>query len=487
MGNADLTVLALDVGTTAVKAGIVRGGAITAAASSSPLETSTPADGWVEQDADDWWAATVEAIAALPPADLDDVDVVAVTGQMQDLLCIDGTGHPVRPVILYGDTRADRELGELLHALPDWPHAVGRPPDPTAVAAKWRWLVDNEPNTVAATRHVVFGAGGEVVRRLTGAVMCDHTTASTTGMYELSARSWWPPIAKIDDLPVPPLDDRRPWPMLPTFAEELGLPPTATVVLAPGDAAATTLGIVGTELDRAYAYLGTSGWVAAATDALPDTDGFVLPGLNADHWVVAAPLIAAGATVDWAREVLLGGIDHDELDALAKGVCAATAGVLALPHLDGQRLPIADATARVALVGMGRSTDRAVIAAAILESVAHALRQLAELVAPEGEDFLVCGGGSRSDTWCQTIADVTGRTVHRTDDEHASLLGAAIAAGAESSPRPTTGSFPPDPLHHWAHRGAAAMFDALGPALRLTTEGLADLRNAADDTVDSDT
>ncbi len=477
MTTSDLTVLALDVGTTAVKAAIVRDGAIAAATSSSPLETMTPADGWVEQDADDWWAATVEAIAALSPTERETVDVVAVTGQMQDLLCLDGTGHPIRPVILYGDTRAERELGSLVQRLHDWPEAVGRPPDPTAVAAKWRWLVGHEPETVAATRHVLFGAGGEVVRRLTGAVMCDHTTASTTGMYALANHAWWPPVIEVDDIPAPPLDDRRPWPILPGIAQELGLPPQVSVVLAPGDAVATTLGIVGTEPDRAYAYLGTSGWVAASTDSRPDTAGFVLPGLDADHWVVAAPLIAAGATVDWAREVLLGGIDHDELDALARGVCAAMAGVLALPHLDGQRLPNADPTARAALVGMGRSTDRSIIAAAILEGVAHALRQLAELVAPEGDELLVCGGGSRSDVWCQAIADVTGRTVHRTDDENAALLGAAIAAGATPPTRTTTGSFSPYPQRSLAHAEAAALFDALGPELQLTNEGLAALRN----------
>ncbi|MEM8620289.1 MAG: FGGY family carbohydrate kinase [Actinomycetota bacterium] len=464
-----MTTLAIDVGSTNAKVGIVHDGTVVAHAS-TPVDTSTSGpDGAMEQDADQWWSAVSAAIRALPADDRSSIDAVAVTGQMQDLLCIGADGRPVRSVVLYSDTRAAAEADELGTEVDGWADEVGRPPDATSVGAKWRWLQRHEPQTVAATDVVVFGGAAEIVRRLTGVARCDHTVASTTGLYHATDRRWWDPIISTLQLPASPLDDGRPHAVNGAVADTLGLPTTARVVLAPGDAVATTLGIVGTSPDRPYAYLGTSGWVAASTTTMPTSNAFALPGLRQDHWVAAAPMIAAGATVDWARAVLLGDIDHDELDRLTSGVCAAASGVLALPHLDGQRLPEADATARVALVGMGRSTTRATIGAAVLEGVAHALRQLTTLVAPgDGTDgeLLVCGGGSRSDSWCQAIADVTGRTVIRTDDEHASLIGAALAADGATAPSVgSDNSFIPDAARHGCHQTVAPAFDDLGPAL----------------------
>ncbi|HRE00008.1 MAG TPA: hypothetical protein PLV68_01845, partial [Ilumatobacteraceae bacterium] len=48
-------------------------------------------------------------------------------------------------------------------------------------------------------------------------------------------------------------------------AGETGLPVGLAVVHDDGDAVATTVGLLGTALGRAYASLGTSAWVAVAT------------------------------------------------------------------------------------------------------------------------------------------------------------------------------------------------------------------------------
>jgi xylulokinase len=472
-------VLAIDVGSSAAKAGVVEPDGTVVEVASSPIRTDTPLDRWVEQDAEQWWTAALAAVDALDPAQRARVAAVAVTGQMQDLVCVGADGAPLRPVILYSDTRAAELQDELVDELPGWGVAVGATPDATSVVGKWRWLVRHEPDTAAATMAVTFGAGAEVERRLTGRTLCDRTTAATTGVYDLATGSWWAPAVAADRMPVPELDDGGSRGLSVEMAERLGVPAGTVVVLAPGDAVATTLGIVGLQVDAPYASLGTSGWVAAAAPSRPHAPGLILlPGLGADHWVIAGPLLAGGVVADWAREQLLGGIDVAEFDRLASGTCAAGAGVLAFPHLDGIRVPTPDATASAALVGLTRRTDRRVIAAAVVEGVAHALRQIADLVGAPDRPLRVCGGVTDSDVWCTTIADVTGRVVERTDDTHASLRGAAIAAGLASITPPSTATFHPDPVRHALHRRLAATVDSLGDALRPISATLARVRAA---------
>lgn len=483
-------VLAIDVGTSTVKAAHVVDARVEAVAE-HPLTVQHPHDGHVEQHPHDWWNATVAAVRQLGVHFTATVDVIAVTGQMQDLITLDVQGRSVRPAVLYADTRATVEHQELVDELgAAWPEAVGAVPDATNLAAKWRWLHREEPDTLERTTTVVVGAHGAIAHRLTGRAAADPTTAATTGLYDLGAGSWWKPACTAGAPVVPPI------PVAPIVApnsilgsciaeaaQALGVPVGVPVVLATGDAVATTLGVVGTERDQPYAYVGTSGWIAVATAAAHPSPGvIVLPGLGSHHWISTAPLITGGAAIDWVRTTLLGGVDYDHFDRLAAGACAAAEGVIVSPHLDGSRAPYPDPHATGVVIGVRRSTSRAVIAAGALEGVAHALRAIADAVTPTTRELAVCGGSSRSDLMAQILADVTGRTVHRVADEHAALRGAATCAHAALGVAPIPAAdrlatFTPRSAQRRAHERLAPVFDALAGALGTTFASLADVRS----------
>jgi xylulokinase len=476
-------VLAVDVGTSAVKVALVNDGDVEAAAAADhPLDAPRP--GWAEQHPDDWWTATARAATALRgQASFDDIDAVAVTGQMQDLVCLDDGGAPVRPAILYSDVRAAAEHERLVAALgPEWAAAIGATPDPSHVAAKWHWLVDHEPEHVARTQTVVFGAAGAVVHRLTGVACCDPSTAATTGLYELDRRRWWPPAVDALGIPVPAITDVAAIAGVLTAAagDAIGVAAGTPVVHANGDAVATTVGVCGMVLDRPYAYLGTSGWVAVSTAEprrIPAV--IVLPGLGPGHWVAAAQLSVVGAAPDWARDHLLGGVTHPDLEALAaEGGCAAADGVLFVPTLDGTR---AVPSATGVLLGVRRATTAATIAAAVVEGVAHVVRQLLNVVAPGAVDLAVCGGASRSPALVQAVADVTGCHVGRVSAEHAAVLGAATAAhlalGAPALAPPLAGDpVRPDEARAAVHRRVASTFDAVVPTMTPLLTSLGEVR-----------
>lgn len=471
-------VLAIDLGSSAVKAAVVDADGVVGDVAAAPIATTHPGSGRVEQDAVEWWTSTLTAVRTLPAAELASVTSIAVTGQMQDLLCLDADGEPLRPVLLYSDTRAAAEHDALVADFGDaWAAAVGAPPDATSVLSKWAWLVAHEPDVAARTDRVVLGGGAEALRRLTGAVVSDHATAATTGLYDLRARSWWLPAVDRLGSRLPELDDHEPRPILRRVADDLGVSPDAVVVLAPGDAVAATVGVIGTEVGHSYASLGTSGWVAASTaSAATETGLIVLPGLHSEHWIAVGPVLALGSVLDWARTELLGGIAVDEFEALAVAGNGAAAGIVAVPHLSGTR---DDPSARAAIVGLGASTTRADIASALLEGTGQTLRQVWERLVETGHDHggpvAVCGGGTQSDAWCQTIADVLGRDVERTNDEHASLLGAAIVAGLDLALERDGAVLRPRTERTTMHRSVGELFNRVDSALRPVSRSLLEL------------
>lgn len=470
-------IVAVDVGTTLVKAGVVVDGQLSGPIATRPLSIASPRPGWSEQDPADWWTAARAAIAEVVAATeiAGPVAAVAVTGQMQDLVAVDGHGDPVRPAILYGDGRASDQHDALRDELgSSWGAAIGVEPDATNVAAKWRWVQEHEPAAAAATRRVLLGAASFVVSRLCGAGVCDPSTAATTGLYDLRAATWWSPVVDTLGIPLPPLVPvgTAAGTIKANVAAELGLSGGIPVVHANGDAAATTIGLLGDETGTLYAALSTSCWVAGAARTPPTRAGaIVLPGLGADHWIVASQMPVGGAVIDWACQTLLGGPDPSDLDELVGDASAVAEGVMMLPHLDGTRIPVPTPQATGVLVGARRATSRPVVAAAVVEGFAHAVRQLVHLLDPATSSLVVCGGASRSRAVRQSIADVLGVPVHAVTDDAAALAGAAwagaLAVGATPRRPDIAGAVTsrPRPDRHARHAALASAFDSLVPTM----------------------
>jgi xylulokinase len=184
----------LDVGTTAVKAAVVDADGRVLAGAEAPLATSTPGPGRVEQRPGDWQAAALDVAAVWRDTE---VDALAVTGQMQTLVLAGDDS-----ALLYSDQRAAAEHAALTAELgPAWAHAVGAVPDATNLAAKWAWLLAHEPARADRAEAVLLGAPGELVRRFTGEVVVDPTTAATTGLLDVGTGRWWAPVLVAARLP----------------------------------------------------------------------------------------------------------------------------------------------------------------------------------------------------------------------------------------------------------------------------------------------
>src|SRR6478735_4243442 len=173
-------VIGVDCSTTAAKAVVwnSRGEALSQARCAFGL--SQPRPGWGEQNAEDWWTASAEAIRrAAQTVDTSRIGALSITHQRESFVCLDDEGIPLRPAMLWLDTRASGEVAAFgtdeVHRL------TGKPANPTPAWYKLHWLAANEPDTMARIGKVV-DVHGFLVQRLTGAWLTSWASADPLGL-----------------------------------------------------------------------------------------------------------------------------------------------------------------------------------------------------------------------------------------------------------------------------------------------------------------
>lgn len=553
--------LCLDLGTSAAKAALLDLHGTVRARADAAYPTRRAADGTAEQDPADWERAAHRVLRELlAEVATGEVLALALTGQMQDLVPVPARRAPVRsgtaqsrerPAVLYSDTRAAAEAEELHRALcatgTGWEEVTGNRQDATSCAAMHLRLQRIDPARLADLEGLVFGPAGYLVARMGLGLWCDPTTASATGLLDARTRDWSPAVARAAGIApglLPALTRTAGQVVGRTgkrAAAQLDLPEGIPVVLAPGDAGATTCGIVGLAPGDSYAYLGTSGWLATVQPSAPagpvtgSSHHLALGGPTAtvrpreersraaQRWTTTAvtgtstsrtagegavlrisALLAAGAAADWARTAFLGGVGTDQADAQLmareRELGRAPTGLLALPSILGERFPVRDAELRGAVLGMGPRTRGIDLYAAVLEGVAHGLahgleepgsehaaggdRARTAVPGQEPVPLPVAGGGAASAPWLRILADVTGRPVRTVDGADAALLGCALVAadalGLEHLLRPLgerTAAGTTAP-----DPSAAAAHAALRPAHRALYDAVAQVQAAARET-----
>ena len=481
-------IIAHDLGTTGNKASLHddEGRMLAAVTVGYPARF---ADGGIaEQDPADWERAVVRATRTLlerTGADPASVTGLVVSGQMMGAVLLDADYRPVRPAIIWADTRASAQTAELAERLGEREayELLGHRLNPTYSIAKVMWVRDHEPEAWARVRH--FGVAKDfVVHRLTGRLATDRSDASSTNAYDQRAGTWSAEVlaaARLDPALFPEIVESTD--VVGTLTAEAaaatGLPRGTRVVMGGGDGpiAAVGAGIVAPE-DGAYVSLGTSSWVSFASDAPvadPRMRTFTFNHVTPGGFVPTATMQAGGASVQWINEVLSPTPDAASLARLiadADTDDAATGGLYFLPHLLGERSPFWNPDARGAFVGIGRHHGRAHLARAVLEGVAFNLLVCIEAFREGGaavERVDAVGGGAASDAWLQIMADVWGVPVRRRSVvEEANSLGAAVVGavglglvdgfGAARELSEVTAEFAPDPARHAAYAARLPVF-----------------------------
>jgi xylulokinase len=290
-------VATFDAGTTAVKAALTDDDGIIIASCSSGAMPLFTGDGHREQDPFDWWRAFLQAAHAMltqasqsvPKFDPADILGIIMSGQMQDVIALDGQLNPVRRAMLYSDGRADREAGELAEIVGDttFHNLTGNQLEGSLPLPKLMWFKRHEPQNFAKTRHVLFDAKDYLVARLTGALSADVVASSTVGAMDICRHVWSSRLidaAGMDELLFPALrnPEDRVGEIAGRAAETTGFALGTPVFAGIGDAGATTLASGVTKPGEYNINIGTSGWIAAISPE-PITDQIGVANLACTH------------------------------------------------------------------------------------------------------------------------------------------------------------------------------------------------------------
>ena len=422
--------IAVDIGTTTVKAILFGEGPSVVAEASREYATMHPKPSWAEQDPDAWWNGTAESIRRLlekSHVDPDDIHVLSVSSQSPAMLPVDREGNPLRPAMIWMDRRSTEEHAILKEKLGE-KHVfdlTGNRLDTYFTLTELMWCIRHEP-AVMDKCYKLLQVNGYVNQKLTGVFSIDVTNATLTQYFDvhrecwsdelLSAigadKSWMPDVYQCME----PLGN-----VSAAAAARTGLS-TKTVVLAGAvDATAAALEIGINKGGKVAEVTGTSSLVLVGFDELVTTyDLCYLRGRKPGSTVLYGPVNTAGGSLKWFRNHLYDRDQQDDsaFDRINAEIEAKTdgpSGLIFLPYLTGERAPIWDPDARGTFIGLHMNTSRAQIMRSIMEGTSFALQDNLMTAQSAGfayQDIISCGGCTKSDIWLKIKASIIDRPIH---------------------------------------------------------------------------
>lgn len=437
-------VVAIDAGTTGVRAFAVNENGEPVGWAYREFPQYFPQPGWVEHDAreirDTVWAVLSELATTLRES----VAAIGITDQRETVVAWDRrTGDPLHRAIVW----QDRRTASLCRQLTDDGHLdtvrtkTGLVLDPYFSATKIAWLM--REGGVEASPNLALGTiDSWVLWHLTGGAVhaTDPSNASRTLLYDLHSRSWSDELADIFGVALHALPEVRP------SSGRFGLT-TADCPLGSG------IPISGIAGDQQAALFGQGCFAPGTTKATYGTGSFVLMNIGEQvpppaegllttvGWELSDGTVAyalegavfvTGAAVQWLRDGL-GLIESAaEIEALARSV-PDNGGAVLVPAFAGLGSPWWDPHARGVLLGLSRGVNRAHVARATLEAIAYQVRDVVDAMTRVSGHGLVGvradGGAAANDLLMQMQADQLQSPVLRPAITETTALGAAYLAG----------------------------------------------------------
>jgi glycerol kinase len=444
-------ILAIDAGTTGVRALIVDEGGAVRSRGYREFPQSFPRPGWVEHDPEDWWRALLQsATEALHAAGTrpSHVAAIGITNQRETTVLWDrATVRPVHPAIVW----QDRRTAPLCRRLKEegWEEKVrdrtGLVIDPYFSGTKLAWLLDEVPGVREDASGLAFGTvDSYLLARLTGgaAHATDRTNASRTMLFDIHTLDWDPEL--LDRLGIPRSLLPKVLPSSSSFGvtdPDLFLGIRAPVAGIAGDQQSALFGQACFEPGTSKNTYGTGSFVLMNTGDRPvrSSSGLLTtvacgtgPG---PAYALEGSIFVTGAALQWLRDGL-GIIEQAAEAGPLAGTVQDTGGVYFVPALTGLGAPWWDPRARGAIVGITRGTSRAHIIRAAVEAMAYQTRDVVDLMRAEASlpltELKADGGASAMDLLMQLQADLLGVPVIRSAVQETTALGAAFLAGLQT-------------------------------------------------------
>ncbi|MEM0907370.1 MAG: FGGY family carbohydrate kinase [Pseudomonadota bacterium] len=439
--------LAIDLGTTSVKAGVFSSDGTLLAHVRQTYPTHRSEGGRCEQDPADWTRLIDKAVNGFHQRFAPETFAAgALTSQINTHVFVGRDGAPLMPAILWQDTRAEAEAAELDRLLSEadkiaWLGAP-IPIDASHLLARMLWTKRHRPDVWDRTSHVLLPKDYALLH-LTGALATDPL--SNVGVVGVDGRY----VENILNL-VPGATERMA-PLCPITDIMASTRQGVPMAVATLDG---WVGLMGTGAcaEGSFVYLsGTSEILGVASRTVTHAPGIIVFNEAGGLKLHAGPTQSGGASQVWFAD--LAGLSFEALAASVAALPSSRRTPLFLPQLAGERAPIWNAGLRGAFLGLESGMGTGDLAKAVYEGVALSARHVFEAVeasAGQQAEWVACGGGGfHADPWGQIRADVLGKPMKRLAITDTGLVGAACIAAVAAGDATTL----------WDAQRAYARFD----------------------------
>lgn len=450
-------VLALDLGSSGLKAAVVSDMGEIAAQAYEPNETIFFADGGAEQDAIRWWTITLKAAkqvistSGIPPQQ---IVGVCCDSQYSVIVPVDEQGEPLMNAISWLDTRGGKYNRQMMKGFPavqamslrkliQYVRLTGIAPTNTGADSLAHMLyIKNELPEIYRKTHKFLEPMDYLTSRLTGRISATQHTA--TMMMQTSNRRWGERKyskallrqSGLDRDKMPELlpNDGIVGNLLPAVAAEVGLSPSTPVTCGMYDNQAAIAGSGIVDLRQGLLLVSTTLSINGYIDS-KKTDIFntmaSIPSCLENKYMLLCEQGLGGKCLDYFLKNIVWNNDDfqsgempedafERLNTMAAEVPPGSDNVLFLPWLNGSLAPAENKNARGGFFNLSLDSNRCHLTRAVMEGVAFNSRAALGFV----ENFTGCkykslrfsGGGAMSDVWAQIYADILQIPIQQIED-----------------------------------------------------------------------
>ncbi|MCR5758249.1 MAG: gluconokinase [Selenomonas sp.] len=441
--------IGIDVGTTGVRAIAydITGRKVASSEAFYPLLTPHP--DWAEENPAQIFKA-VQEVVHKTAADLKyqsrHLAGLALSTVMHSFAGLDRNYQPLMDMQTWADSRsADivRELkrdDSLCHRFYE---KTGCPIHACYPLAKILWLRKNHPEMFQQMRYV-GSLKDYLFYGLTGNWLIDHSTASTSGMYNEKRMDWDEEILEyvgLEKAQLPPVVSTTHSERIKSdVAAALGISSDIPVVIGATDGVLVNVGIGAVQPGKLSATIGTSGALRMLTNK-PITDSKMRTwcyNLVDDMWVAGGAINNGGMILRWVRDKVchytkhhLENLDVDGYDLMtmkASHIAAGANGLIMLPSFTGERAPYWNSELRGMFFGLSLNHSRSHMIRACMEGIAYSMNSVMQALRDFGEikDIRVSGSFTKSDLWMQILASVLDEELILPDNSEGAAFGAAV-------------------------------------------------------------
>jgi gluconokinase len=370
--------------------------------------------------------------------------LISLSSYMHGIMVVDDQCHPLTNILTWADTRSESIASDIRQSneAESIYRSTGAPLHSMLPLCKIIWWQQNEPGI--CQRAFKFISIKEFIWfQLFREFQIDESVANASGLFDLNEKQWSKRALQLCGISIHQLSEIVPVSLIksgiqPAICSVLNIEPQTKICIGGSDGCMAVIGSGATKAGLASLTIGTS----AAVRVFSSTPILHFPQMTFTYvvgkssFVCGAPINNGVNVMQWVLEHFLKTkepINYSSLFESIDSMPAGSEGLIFLPYLYGERAPLWNEKACGSFFGIREqhTTDHFLRAAA--EGICYALKEVLELLeqSKKIEEITVSGGFTKSFSWMQMLADITGKTLVLQQTEDASALGAALTGMKE--------------------------------------------------------